>query len=93
MFVCLPVYYITQKYCVMKLYGGVRGGKRNKSLNLGGDPGHHADCPIGNLAILLTNYKQIWMNFQDSSAVIQETINEIFGVIWITILTLNRKSW
>ena len=28
------------------------GGKRNKWLNYGGGPDHHADCPIGNPAIM-----------------------------------------
>ena len=29
----------------MKLYSGVQGGKRNKWLNFGGTPDHHANCP------------------------------------------------
>ena len=35
----------------MKFYGGVHGGKRNKSLDFGNDLDHHADNLIGNLAI------------------------------------------
>ena len=34
-----------------KFYGGVRGDKRNKQLNFGGDLDHHVDCPIRNPAI------------------------------------------
>ena len=45
----------------MKFYGGVRGGKRNKRLDFGIDPDHHADCPIGNLAIT----QQIMSKFDD----------------------------
>ena len=58
----------------MKFYAGVWGGKRNKWLNFCGNPDHHADCPIGNQAIT----QQIWadfdQNFQDSSAMIEGTI-------------------
>ena len=36
---------------VIKFYGRVRGSKRNKWLNFGGDPDHHVNCPIGNPSI------------------------------------------
>ena len=34
---------------------------------------HHADCPIGNLAITQQIMSGFWWNFQDNSAMIQET--------------------
>ena len=45
----------------MKFYGGVRAGKTNRvsELILGGDPDHHADCPIGDH--YSTNYEWILM--------------------------------
>ena len=56
--ICLSVSNITNKLqficfkrIVTKFYGGVQGGNRNKRLYIDGDPDHHADCPIGNLAI------------------------------------------
>ena len=35
----------------MSFHGGVRGCQGNKQLHFGGDPNHHVDCPVGNLAI------------------------------------------
>ena len=72
---CLFVSNMTQKVVVMKSYGGVQGGKRNKWLNIGGDGDHHADCPIGNLAITQQIMSVFWLNFQGSSAMIQGTID------------------
>ena len=46
----------------MKVYGGVQGDKRNKWINFGGDPDHHADCPTRNLAIT----QQIMTRFIDA---------------------------
>ena len=57
-FVCLFVCYqhCSKSYerIAMKFYGGVRGGKRNKWLNLGGDLDHHADCPIRSHTVVVT---------------------------------------
>ena len=58
----------------MKFYGGVRGGKRSKWLDFGSDPDHHADCPIENVAISQQITSTFSWNFQDISAMIQETI-------------------
>ena len=51
LFVCYEHYLKSYEQIAMKFYGGVWGGKGNKWLNFGGDADHHADCPIGNLAI------------------------------------------
>ena len=69
---------------------GSGGGKRNKWLNFGDDSDHHADCPIRNPTITQQIMSRFWWNFQDSSAVIQETIYFFVGgwVFWITMLTL-----
>ena len=88
--VCLFVSNITQKSyerIAMKFYGEVRGGKRNKWLNVGSDPDDHADYPTGNSAITQQSMSRFWWNFQDSSAVIQGTLDKIFSVIWIIMLT------
>ena len=59
----------------MKFYGGVRGGKRNKSLDFGSDTDHHADWPIGNPSITQHIMSRYLGNLQDSSAMIQGTID------------------
>ena len=50
-----------------KLYGGVLGGKRNKWLNFGGNPDHHADSPVGHSTITEQIMNRLWWNFQDIS--------------------------
>ena len=72
----------------MKFYGGVRGGNRNMWLDFDSNLDCHADCPIRNPAITQHIMSGLWWNFQDSSSMTQETIDEIFGVIWTTVLTL-----
>ena len=44
---CLSLAILLRKlWIAIKFHGGVWGGKRNESLNFGGDPDHLADCPI-----------------------------------------------
>ena len=50
--VCSQHYLKSYERIAMKFYGGIWDGKRNKWLDFGTNPDHHADCPIGNLAII-----------------------------------------
>ena len=59
----------------MKFYAGVWGGKRNKWSDFSSDPDHHADSPIGNPAIIQQITSGFWLNFEDTSAMIQGTID------------------
>ena len=88
-FVCLSVNSITGKtyeWIVVKFYGGIQGGKRNKWINFGGDLDHCTDCPIGKQAISQQIISKFWCNFQDSSAMMQETIDfkllKKWGFLW-----------
>ena len=83
-FVCLS-FFLSVRNIIQKswtnwgeIYGGVSGGERNKWLDFGSDSDHHADCPIGNLAITQQIMSGFWWNYQDSSAMIQETIDYFF---------------
>ena len=40
-------------------------------LEFGGDPNHHADCPIGNSAIAQEFMNQLQRNFMDGSRVVK----------------------
>ena len=44
---------------------------------------------VGNLAIIQQSMSGFWWNFQDASAIVQWTIDYIFGVIYIAMLTLH----
>ena len=59
----------------MKFYEGVWGGKRNKWINFGGDLDHNVDCPIQNPAITQQIMNGLQWKFQDSSAMMQGTID------------------
>ena len=76
----------------MKFYTGGWGCKRNKWLDFGSDLNHHADCPIGNPSVTQQIMSEFWLNFQDSSAMIQVTIDNIFGLICITMLTVQIRN-
>ena len=58
---------------------GAPGGKRNKWLDVGSNLDHHAVCQIRNLAVTQQIMSGFWWNFQNSSAMIQETIDQISG--------------
>ena len=63
----------------MKLYGGVRGGKRKKLLNFGGSLDHPAGCPIIKISChYSTNYEWILMKF--SASLDNDTRNNWFNV-------------
>ena len=62
----------------MTFYGGVQGGKKKKWLDFGSGQDHHADCPIGNLALTQQIMSGFLWYFLDSSTMIQGTIDCIF---------------
>ena len=71
----------------MKSYGEVQNGIRNKWLDFGTDLDHHADCPIGNLAITQQNMSGFWWNFQIALQWYKEQLITFLG--WSgTMLTL-----
>ena len=84
LFVCLSVCLLATLLkmlwrIVIKFYGEVRVGKTNQWLDFGSDPDHHADCPIGNLAITLQLMSKFWWNFQDNSSWYMEQSIKNFG--------------
>ena len=88
--VSMQHYSTSYEWIMMNFDGGSDVVKGTTWLHFGGNPDHHADCPIRNLAIAqqIAITSGICWNFQDSSAMIQGTIYWILGLIWITMLTL-----
>ena len=48
-----------------EIYGGVWGGKRNKGLDFGNNPDHHADCAVWNRNVRYLAITQQIMDFGD----------------------------
>ena len=62
--------FVCYERTVMKFYGGVQDGKRNKWSNFDGNPYHYADCIIRNQIIIQQIMSRFRWNFQDSFAMI-----------------------
>ena len=71
LFVCHRHFSKRYEWILMRFTGELGNDTRNIWLNFGGDPNHHADCPIGNLVFT----QQIVSGFfKDSPGMMQGTI-------------------
>ena len=72
LFVCLSVSSIAQSYewIVMKFYGGVWDGKRNKWLHFGSDSDHHVASPTQPLL------NKLWADFDEIFRIAVQWYNE-----------------